>query len=122
MAQKRIALASDGEELESNLSFHFGRCKYYVFVVIEDGKIKEVIAKANPFSHNHEPGLVPEFIAKQGAEVIIAGGMGPRAMDWFNKLGIEPITTHPRKINDVLNDYLGNKLQGAESCEDREKR
>jgi len=115
----KIAFASEENRgVESILAYHFGRCPYYVFIDVEDNKVNNVETKENPFFNKHEPGIVPQFVAKEKTNVIIAGGMGPRAIDWFEKLGVKPITTIPRKIKDILQDYLQGKLQGAESCSD----
>ena len=102
------------------MSHHFGRCPYYVFVEIEDGEIKNVEVKENPYFTSHVPGAVPQFIADEGAKVIIAGGMGPRAIDWFRRLGVQPITGVSGIIRDILNDYLVGEIQlGAEPCGER---
>ncbi len=113
-----LALASLGTDLDSDLSPHFGRCPYYVFVEVVDDKIKDVWMKRSPFLEGHGPGEVPQFIAKMGANVIIAGGMGMRAIDWFKQLGVTPLTTRPRKIKDIVNDFLSGQLEGAESCKE----
>ncbi len=119
----KIAFASEEDkDIESVLAHHFGRCPYYIFVEVEDGKIKSVETKENPYFNAHAPGVVPEFIAKQGANVIIAGGMGPRAIDWFNRLGVQPVTGAAGKIKDVLNDYLAGKLSGVEPCDEHGER
>jgi len=119
---ERIAFASDEDKgLDSQLAFHFGRCRYYVFVDIENKKIKNVEVKENPFYTSHQPGVVPRFIANEKADVIIAGGMGPRAIEWFEKLGVKSITGTSGKIKDVLNDYLNGKLSKAIPCDKTEK-
>jgi len=117
----RIAFAcEENRGLDSLLSHHFGRCPYYVFVEIEDGKIKNVEVKKNPYFGSHVPGAVPQFIADEGANVIIAGGMGPRALERFRRLNIQPITGVTGKLRDVLNDFLaGNLKQAAEPCGER---
>jgi predicted Fe-Mo cluster-binding NifX family protein len=115
----KIAFASEENRgVESILAYHFGRCPYYVFVDVKDNKVNNVETKENRFLNRHESGVVPQFVAREKANVIIAGGMGPRAIDWFEKLRVKPITTIPKKIKDVLQDYLKGKLQGAESCDD----
>jgi len=117
----KIAFASEEKAgLESRLSHHFGRCPYYVFIEVEDGEIKNVEIKKNPYFTSHVPGAVPQFIASQGAKVIIAGGMGPRAIDWFRSLDIQPITGVSGKVRDILNDFLTGKIQlEAEPCKER---
>jgi len=121
MVKTKIAFASEENiGLDGRLSHHFGRCPYYVFVEIEDGEIKNVEVKENPYFTSHVPGAVPQFIADEGAKVIIAGGMGPRAIDWFRRLGIQPITGVSGIIRDILNDYLVGEIQlGAKPCGER---
>ena len=77
---KIIAIASNDERgLNSPISAHFGRCPYYTLVEIEDGEIRKASSLQNPYYSTHgEPGQVPNFIKKQGADVIIAGGWDRR--------------------------------------------
>jgi ArsR family transcriptional regulator len=116
--QMRIAVASDdGNGLDALISQHFGRCPYYTLVEVEAGEVKEVSVVDNPFYDSHgEPGQVPGFIHSQGAQVIIAGGMGPRAISFFNQFGIETVTGTSGKVSDALNSYLGGGLSGSEPC------
>ncbi len=118
---KKIAFAVDENKgLDSLLSQHFGRCLYYIFVELDENKrIKRIEAKRNPFFQGHAPGLIPQFIAEQGADTVVAGGMGWRAIEWFRKLGIKPITTEVRKVKDILNDLISGKTLPAKPC-DRE--
>jgi len=116
--QMRIAVASDdGNGLDALISQHFGRCPYYTLVEVEAGEVKEVSVVDNPFYGSHgDPGQVPGFIHSQGAQVIIAGGMGPRAIGFFNEFGIETVTGTSGKVSDALNSYLGGGLSGSEPC------
>lgn len=113
----KITFSSEGKGIESTLASHFGRCPYFVFVTIENDEVKSIETKENPFFNKHEPGAVPGFIAEEKADAIISGGMGPRAIEWFNEAKIKPITTEPRKIKDILDDYLEGKLTDAEACD-----
>jgi len=116
--QMRIAVASDdGNGLDALISQHFGRCPYYTLVEVEAGEVKEVSVVDNPFYGSHgEPGQVPGFIHSQGAQVIIAGGMGPRAISFFNQFGIETVTGTSGKVSDALNSYSGGQFSGSEPC------
>ena len=81
----RIAVSVDEDKgLESVVSHHFGRCPYYVLADVEDREIREVRTVANPFFQQHQPGQVPGFIHEQGADVIITGGMGRRAITLYS--------------------------------------
>lgn len=108
---KKIAIASDDNAgLNSRVSGHFGRCPYYTLLEVEENEIKRVSSLENPYYLNHgQPGQSPNFIKEQGAEVIIAGGMGPRAVGFFNQLGIEVVTEARGRVVDAVNSYLRGK-------------
>ena len=113
----RIAFASEDKMgLNGEVSAHFGRCPYYTFLEVEDGKVEKWEVLDNPYHGNHVPGKVPEFIHSCKADVMIAGGMGPRAIDFFDGFGIEAVTGAFGKIEDALHAYLSGELRGAGGC------
>jgi predicted Fe-Mo cluster-binding NifX family protein len=113
----RIAISVDQDQgLESVVSHHFGRCPYYTLVDMEDKTVKTVHTVSNPFFQQHQPGQVPGFINDQGADVIITGGMGRRAITFFQQFNIEPVTGAFGTVSQVLEKYLGGQLSGAEAC------
>ena len=114
---KRIAFAcEDNGGLKSQMSMHFGRCPYYTLVDVEGEDVKGVEVIENPYFNNHTPGVVPQFINTQKAEVMIAGGMGPRAIDLFHSLGIEVATGAGGQVENVLKAYLEGKVSGTSPC------
>jgi predicted Fe-Mo cluster-binding NifX family protein len=113
----RVAFSADDEKgLESTVSHHFGRCPYYVLVDIEQGEPTKVKTVENPHFGNHQPGQVPRFIESLGAQVIVSGGMGRRALGFFEVANIEPVTQARGTVGEVLQQYLGGVLAGAEPC------
>ncbi len=118
-SKKRIAVAvEDAQGLQANVSAHFGRCPYYTMVEVEGKEITLSYRVENPFYNSHGPaGEVPDFIRSQGADAIIAGGMGQRAVGFFNEFGIEPVTGATGKVKDVVEAYLEGTLKGSEPCE-----
>ncbi len=113
----RIAISADSDRgLESVVSPHFGRCPYFVLVDLEGREVKEVQNIANPFYGNHRPGQVPGFIHQQGANVMLTGGMGSRAIAFFQQYGIEAITGAYGTIRTALEQYLSGELRGAAPC------
>jgi predicted Fe-Mo cluster-binding NifX family protein len=114
---KRIAFAcEENKGLESEMSMHFGRCPYFMMVDVEGKDVKKVDPVANPFYNGHVPGAVPEFINTQSANVMIAGGMGPKAIDMFNGFGIEVATGVAGTVGNVLKAYLEGKVSGTSAC------
>ena len=113
----RIAFASEDKlGMEGEVSAHFGRCPYYTFLEVEEGKVGSWKVVDNPYHGDHVPGKVLEFIHSQKADVMIAGGMGPRAIEFFDGYGIEAVTGAFGKVGDVLNAYLRGELRGAGGC------
>ena len=114
---KKIALAcEDNQGLDGQISQHFGRCPYYLLVDVEGDEIKKKDIVNNPYYENHVPGVVPQFISEQGANVMIAGGMGPRAIDLFSNLGIGVVTGAVWNTGNVLQAYLKGEISGVEPC------
>lgn len=118
MMKIAVSLEEDNG-LASLVAMHFGRCPYYGFVDIEDGEITDTQIKKNPFFDSHEPGQVPQFIAQEKADVMIAGGMGGRAIDWFNQLGVTAVTGASGILDEVIKSYLaGASFSGKSPCEE----
>lgn len=115
----RIAFSSGGPEgLEAIVHPHFGRCPYFTLVEVTDGRAVSAETVANPYYARHEPGQVPAFIHEQGAQVMITGGMGGRAVSLFEQLGVEPITGASGTVREALEQYLSGSLRGAGACQE----
>ena len=114
---KRIAFScEDKNGLNSEMSMHFGRCPFFTLIDVEEGKMTNAQVVANPAFENHVPGAVPKFIRDQNINVMIAGGMGPKAVNMFNGFGLEVATGVGGKIEKVLEAYLEGKVQGTVPC------
>ena len=114
---RTIAIAAeDNKGLAGEVSQHFGRCPYYVVVETEGDKCVNARVASNPHFGNHMPGQMPKFINELGADVILAGGMGPRAVQLFGEFGIEVATGGVGRVARVLNAYLKGDLSGTVPC------
>jgi predicted Fe-Mo cluster-binding NifX family protein len=113
----RIAISAENQNgLDSPISPHFGRCPCFILVDVEGQEVKTVTVVDNPFYGNHAPGQVPGFIHGQGANVMLAGGMGRRAVSFFQQYGIEAVTGASGTVRQALQSYLGGELSGVEPC------
>ena len=104
----RVAIATENDTVAA----HFGRCPLYTLVDIEDGRDVRRTTVTNP---GHEPGRIPAFLREHGTDVIIAGGMGRRAQDLFDSMGIEQVIGAQGSINDVVARCLNGSLEGGAS-------
>jgi predicted Fe-Mo cluster-binding NifX family protein len=113
----RIAISADNRAgLEAPISPHFGRCPYYVLADVEGDQITIVQTVENPYFSQHEPGAVPEFIRRQGVQVMLTGGMGHRAVDFFIRVGIQPVTGVSGTVQEAISRYLKGELTGVAPC------
>jgi predicted Fe-Mo cluster-binding NifX family protein len=111
-----VVSTDDGNGLDSVVSPHFGRCPYFMLVDLDGREVKSVQAVSNPYYGHHQPGQVPGFIHSQGADVMLTGGMGRRAIVFFQQYGIQAVTGASGTVRLALEQYLGGLLQGAQPC------
>jgi predicted Fe-Mo cluster-binding NifX family protein len=118
MTQERLIVvaAEDACGFDGEVSSHFGRCPFFLLAEA-DGKmaiVSEVVP--NPYSGAHQPGAVPHFIRDLGADVVIAGGMGPQAIEMFHGFGIDVATGVTGSVSTVLGAYLRGEHRGVVPC------
>jgi ATP-binding protein involved in chromosome partitioning len=101
---------------EGKLSSHFGHCKQFVFIEIQNGKIAKTEMLFPPA---HEPGVLPRWLNEQGADIVIAAGIGEQAQQLLEKSGIEVIIGAPMDSPASLTkQYLsGTLVTGASVCD-----
>ena len=117
----RIAIpCSNNNGLKSEISMHFGRSPYYAFVDVEENKIKNVEIVPVPFAE-HGPGDLPNFVKENKGEVVIAYGMGGRAVDFFNQLGIDVITGASGRVEEVVDDFLKGRIEVDKDWKSKEE-
>jgi predicted Fe-Mo cluster-binding NifX family protein len=98
------------------LTAHFGHCQELALIEVEDNEIKNKEVLVPP---PHEPGVLPRWLGELGANVIIAGGMGQRAISLFAENNIKVVTGAPAiEPESLVNSYLsGNLVTGNNVCD-----
>jgi predicted Fe-Mo cluster-binding NifX family protein len=113
----RIAVsANENKGLDSAIGAHFGRCPFFVLVDVEDNQVQAVQTIDNPYYHQHQPGQVPGFIRTQDADVMLSGGMGGRAVSFFEQYGIQPVTGAAGTVQQSIDAFLSGALTGTAPC------
>ena len=110
----KIAVPTDGPEgLQGKRSGHFGHCKQFTLVDIENGVVKAVTALIN---NPHDAGscMKPVKILKaQDVDSIIVGGMGANPFKRFEEAGISVFFADLKQCPDVqsaIDCYLNDSL------------
>jgi predicted Fe-Mo cluster-binding NifX family protein len=101
---------------EGVLCAHFGHCQQFAIIDTKDGQIKDKKLHTPP---PHEPGVLPKWLAELGVKVVIAGGMGRRALGLFSEKGIEVTVGAPSSSPESLvEQYLqGSLITGQNICD-----
>ncbi len=104
----RISIATDSGQVAA----HFGRCPSYTILDIEDGEVVKRIEVPNP---GHATGAIPQYMHENGVDVMIAGGMGWRAQEFFQQFGIRTMMGVSGSIDNVIEQLCSGTLVGGES-------
>ena len=100
---------------DGRLCMHFGHCEQFALVEANEAtkKIVETKLLAPPA---HEPGVLPRWLNEQGANVIIAGGMGMRAQQLFAQNNITVVVGAPAEQPEQLAlAYLSGTLESGDN-------
>ena len=103
----KLALPLVGERV----SPHFGHPECFAMVRVDrdSGQILEQQLVDPP---PHQPGLLPAWLVKQGVGVILAGGIGARAVTLLRGQGVEVVSGVPAlAVPDAVALWLQGKLE-----------
>jgi len=100
---------------DGRLCMHFGHCEQFALVAA-DAQSKEILGTDALTPPPHEPGVLPRWLHEQGADVILAGGMGQRAQQLFVQNGITVVVGVPSgTVEELTTAYLNGTLQAGEN-------
>ena len=104
---------------QGQFSQHFGGAEAFGFYTVDPASrtITERRLDAPP---EHGRGIYPMWLRNQGATVVLAGGMGPRAIDILGRHGIEVVLgVRGDDPDTVVRSYLDGSLEATgEVCHD----
>jgi Mrp family chromosome partitioning ATPase/predicted Fe-Mo cluster-binding NifX family protein len=100
------------------LCMHFGHCDQFAFVTV-DPETKSVMGTELLTPPPHEPGVLPKWVADNGGNLVIAGGMGQRAQQLFNENNVQVVVgALVDSPENLAAAYLNNALQtGQNTCD-----
>ena len=105
---KILIPSMDDSGMESMVSEHFGHAPFFTVV---DAGTGAVTAVASP---GHQGGRTPaQAIAETGAEVVLGGGMGGRAVQILDSQGIAVFLEAKGTVREALESHRQGKLPAA---------
>jgi ATP-binding protein involved in chromosome partitioning len=103
---------------EGQLCMHFGHCERFALLDV-DLDARTITAREDLTPPPHEPGVLPRWLAEQGVGVVLAGGMGQRAMALFEEKNIRVVVgLAPDTPERLVEQYLEGTLKsGTNVCD-----
>jgi predicted Fe-Mo cluster-binding NifX family protein len=100
---------------DGRLCMHFGHCEQ--FAVLEVDPAARTIRNSEYLvPPPHEPGVLPRWLHGHGVDVIIAGGMGQRAVRLFAENGVKVVVgASDGAPDDIAAAYLAGSLETGEN-------
>ena len=100
------------------LCMHFGHCEQFALVEVDE-QSKQIVTTTMLQPPAHVPGVLPVWLHEQGANVIIAGGMGQRAQQLFAENDITVVVgASAGSHEDLASAYMqGSVAAGENICD-----
>ncbi len=106
--------------LDATISDHFGHCRSFTLVQIEDGAVGEVSVLPNS-GHDQGGCMAPvQILRSHGVEILVAGGMGARPLAGFQQVGIDVhFKEQAATVGDAVELFLAGSCRSfgeAQTC------
>lgn len=96
--------------LQSIIAQHFGRAPTYA-VVTENKEL--LITIENKSEHFGGTGKPPELLKDRNIDILLCGGLGPKAIKQFERYGIEVFVGAKGTIEETIDLYKAGQLAMA---------
>lgn len=96
--------------MDEQVGEHFGRVPYYTIIDTETGTVNPV---SNTSEHAGGHGYPAEILGNMGIEVMICGGLGRRAIQMFEQMGIMVFVGARGTVRDAVESFQNGRLEAA---------
>ena len=99
----KVAIASNGNTLESNIDSSFGRCAWFVIYDTESGAM-EFIPNANKELEEHAGKAAVDLVASRNVSMIVSGEFGLKIKPMLDSMHIQMVVIKDseKRIGDVI--------------------
>lgn len=108
----KIAVSSNGTDLDSNIDPRFGRCAYFIIAETDDMSFEafdnESIALGGGAGIQSA-----QFVASKGAVVVMTGNCGPNAVQALSAARVEIYLGLSGTVRESIEKYISGNLKSA---------
>ena len=105
----KLAVSSSQKDLEAPLDPRFGRCPYFL-IVETDSMSSESFENQSAAMGGGAGVQAAQFVASKGAEAVITGNCGPKAMQVLSAAGVQVFVGQSGVVKDLINAYQNGNL------------
>ena len=107
----KVAIPTTGERgLDEYIEQHFGRAPTFTIIEMETNEVRVI---PNTSEHMGGVGLPPELLASEGIDVMLAAGLGRKAIMMFEERGIMVYIGASGTVKETIQLWQEGKLQVA---------
>jgi len=105
----KLAVSSQGKNIESPVDPRFGRCAYFLIVETDDLRF-EAVDNENRSLGGGAGIQSAQFVASKGAKAILTGFCGPNAVRTLSAAGIELYVVQRGTVKEAVEKYIKGEL------------
>ena len=112
----KVAVTSEGADVDCQVDPRFGRAKYFLVVDTETG---EVAAHDNAQNLNAMQGAgiqAAQNVSDLGVEAVITGNVGPKAFTTLQAANIKIYVGATGTVEEALEQFKAGQLQSADAA------
>ena len=115
----KIAIPTMGDQgFNESVAKHFGRCPTYT-LLDNEGNILEILP--NTSSHMGGTDLPPKLLSKNGVDVLLCHGIGPKAIELCKEYHIDTYVDDSQTVKQLFDKWKNKTLSKAShenACEE----
>lgn len=110
---KKIAVCSQGPELDSEVDPRFGRCAYFVIVDPDEGRKLEAVANSAADSAHGAGTQAAQLVGSRQVQAVLTGNVGPNPVRALGAAGITIYVGISGTVADAVESYRRGELERA---------
>ncbi len=109
----KVAITSQGPDLNSAVDPQFGRCHYFVIVDTDTGQTEIIDNTANQEALQGAGIRSAQTLINRGVQVVISGHVGPKAFSTLQAAGIQIFQGASGSVQEALEAWKAGRLSQA---------